>query len=92
MASKPLEEVTLADLVTKDDLKNLVTKDDLKRELSSLRQEFKHELGVVRQEFKREQGSAVNMLMGELGKIAARQEEQSRILARLVAASDGVVR
>ncbi|MBB4776268.1 hypothetical protein F4557_004686 [Actinomadura catellatispora] len=30
--------------------------------------------------------------MGGLGKIAALQEEQGRILARLVAASGGVVR
>ncbi|WP_433478583.1 hypothetical protein ACQPZP_17050 [Spirillospora sp. CA-142024] len=68
MAPKPLEQVTLADLATKDDLKNLVTKDDLAREL----------------------GSAVNLIMGEIGKMAARQEEMAGTLARLVAKSEGV--
>ncbi|TDC69250.1 hypothetical protein E1200_09155 [Actinomadura sp. GC306] len=81
MASKPLEQVTLADLATKDDLKNLVTNEELHKGLNLVRREFKQELG-----------SAVNMIMGELGKIAARQEEQGRILARLVAATDGVAR
>lgn len=33
-----------------------------------------------------------DLIMGGLGKIAALQEEQGRILARLVAASGGVVR
>ncbi|TDD14980.1 hypothetical protein E1287_42450 [Actinomadura sp. KC06] len=75
MASKPLEQVTLADLATKDDLKKLATKDDLSREI-----------GLVR----RDLGSAVNLIMGELGKQAARQEETSRVLARLVAKSEGV--
>ncbi|WP_067792827.1 hypothetical protein [Actinomadura formosensis] len=70
MVSKPLEQVTLADLATKDDLKDLVTKDHLKQEL----------------------GSAVNLLLGEIGKIAARQEEMAGHLARLVARSDGVMR
>ncbi|TMQ92126.1 hypothetical protein ETD83_27965 [Actinomadura soli] len=79
MASKPPEQVTLADLTTKDDLKNLVTHDQLKQELALTRQEFKQELG-----------SAVNLLMGELGKQAARQEEMGRVLARLVAKSEGV--
>ncbi|MFI0410668.1 hypothetical protein [Actinomadura sp. 3N508] len=79
MASKPLEQVTLADLVTKDDLKHLATKDDLSRET-----------GLVRQEFRQELGSAVNLIMGEIGKLAARQEETGRILARLVAKSEGV--
>lgn len=69
MASKPLEQVTLADLATKDDLKDLVTKDYLHQEL----------------------GSAVNLLMGEIGKIAARQEEMAGHLARLVAKSDDVM-
>ncbi|GLZ07997.1 hypothetical protein Acsp03_54630 [Actinomadura sp. NBRC 104412] len=117
MASKPLEQVTLADLVTKDDLKNLVTKDDLQRELGLLRQEIKHELGQeigsvrqevdsvrqevgsvrqevgsVRQELREEMKSGFNLLLGEIGKIAARQEEQGRILARLVAKSEGVMR
>ncbi|TDE29529.1 hypothetical protein [Actinomadura sp. 6K520] len=81
MASKPLEEVTLADLATKDDLKHLVTTEQLDKRIN-----------LVRREFKQEIGSAVNMIMGELGKIAARQEEQGRVLARLVAASDGVAR
>lgn len=81
MASKPLEQVTLADLATKDDLKNLVTTEQLDTKVDLIRREFKQEIG-----------SAVNMIMGELGKIAARQEEQGRILARLVATSDGVVR
>lgn len=77
MVSKPLEQVTLADLATKDDLKDLATKDDLKE---------------VKQEFKQELGSAVNLLLGEIGKIAARQEEMAGHLARLVAKSDGVMR
>ncbi|MFI0481946.1 hypothetical protein [Actinomadura sp. 9N215] len=75
MASKPLEQVTLADLATKDDLKNLVTKDDLNREIGSVRQEL---------------GSAVNLIMGEIGKLAAGQEEMRKVLARLVAKVDGV--
>lgn len=79
MASKPLEQVTLADLVTKDDLKDLVTKDHLK-----------YEMGLVRQEFRQELGSAVSLLMGEIGKIAARQEEMAGHIARLVAKSEGV--
>lgn len=70
MASKPLEQVTLADLATKDDLKDFVTKDYFDQEL----------------------GSAVNLLMGEIGKIAARQEEMAGTLARLVAKSEGVVK
>ncbi|WP_344907953.1 hypothetical protein [Actinomadura meridiana] len=86
MASKPLEQVTLADLVTKDDLKNLVTKDDLHREIGSVRQELRQEIGSVRQEL----GSAVNLIMGEFGKLAARQEETSAVLARLVAKSEGM--
>ncbi|MWA05084.1 hypothetical protein F8568_032920 [Actinomadura sp. LD22] len=85
MASKPLEQVTLADLVTKDDLKDLVTKDHLDRELGLVRQEF-------RQELRQELGSAVNLIMGELGKMAARQEEMAGVLARLVARSEGVTR
>jgi len=36
-------------------------------------------------------GSAVNLLVGEIGKIAARQEEMAGHLARLVAKSDGVM-
>lgn len=92
MASKPLEQVTLADLATKDDLKDLVTKDDLSRELSVVRQEIRQEIhqevGSVRQEL----GSAVNLLMGEIGKIAARQEEMAGSLARLVAKSEGVMK
>jgi hypothetical protein len=35
-------------------------------------------------------GSAVNLIMGELGKMAARQEEMAGTLARLVARSEGV--
>jgi hypothetical protein len=77
MATKPLAEVTLADLATKDDLKDVLTKDH-----------FDHELGLVR----RELGSAVNLLMGEIGKIAARQEEMAGVLARLVGKSEGVTR
>ncbi len=50
MSPKPLEQVTLADLATKDDLKNLVTKDYLHQELNSLKQE-------LRQEFRGEMGS-----------------------------------
>ncbi|WP_433468755.1 hypothetical protein [Spirillospora sp. CA-128828] len=75
MAPKPLEQVTLADLATKDDLKNLATKEELKYEIGSLRQEL---------------GSAVNLIMGELGKMSARQEEMAGTLARLVAKSEGV--
>ncbi|NKZ05191.1 hypothetical protein [Actinomadura latina] len=69
MSPKPLEEVTLGDLATKDDLKDLVTKDYLHQEL----------------------GSAVNLIMGELGKMSARQEEMAGTLARLVARSEGVM-
>ncbi|WP_146877585.1 MULTISPECIES: hypothetical protein [Actinomadura] len=79
MAPKPLDQVTLGDLATKDDLKNLVTKDELATQLGSLRQEFKQELG-----------SAVNLIMGEIGKLAAQQVEMSRTLARLVAKVDGI--
>ncbi|TYK43670.1 hypothetical protein [Actinomadura decatromicini] len=97
MASKPLAEVTLADLATKDDLKNLATKDDL----AELRRELKQEIGGVRQELKleikqevgtvrQELGSAVNLLMGEIGKMAARQEEMAGHVARLVSKSEGV--
>ncbi|MFG2091061.1 MULTISPECIES: hypothetical protein [unclassified Spirillospora] len=92
MASKPLEQVTLADLATKDDLQDLVTKDYLHQELNSLKSEFKHEIGSVRQEIgsvRQELGSAVNLLMGEIGKIAARQEEMSGVLARVVARLEG---
>ena len=85
MAKKPLEQVTLADLATKDDLKDLVTKDYLHQELNSLKSEFKYEIVSVRQEL----GSAVNLLMGEIGKIAARQEEMSGVLARVVARLEG---
>jgi hypothetical protein len=69
MSPKPLEQVTLGDLATKDDLKNLVTKDYFHKEL----------------------GSAVNLIMGEIGKMAARQEEMAGTLARLVARSEGVM-
>ncbi|TDC06211.1 hypothetical protein [Actinomadura bangladeshensis] len=88
---KPLEQVTLADLATKDDLKDFVTKDDLNSFKQEVRQEFgsvRQEIGAVRQEL----GSAVNLIMGELGKMAARQEEMAGTLARLVARSEGVVR
>ncbi|MCP9955109.1 hypothetical protein [Actinomadura madurae] len=83
MAPKPLDQVTLGDLVTKDDLKDLVTKDELATQLGSLKQE-------LRQEFKQELGSAVNLIMGEIGKLAAQQVEMSRTLARLVAKVDGI--
>ncbi|MER7547568.1 hypothetical protein ABTW95_31615 [Spirillospora sp. NPDC127506] len=82
MSPKPLEQVTLADLATKDDLKDFVTKD----EFASFRQEVRQEFRAVRQEL----GSAVNLIMGELGKMAARQEEMAGTLARLVARSEGV--
>ncbi|WP_433229337.1 hypothetical protein [Actinomadura formosensis] len=88
MVSKPLEQVTLADLATKDDLKDLATKNDIRE----LRQELKNDITELRQEFKQETGSAVNLLLGEIGKIAARQEEMAGHLARLVARSDGVMR
>ncbi|MFB4307581.1 hypothetical protein [Actinomadura sp. GTD37] len=81
MARKPLEQVTLADLATKDDLKDLVTKDYLDEQLLATKQELRQELG-----------SAVNLIMGELGKMSARQEEMAGTLARLVARSEGVVR
>ncbi|MFD0853667.1 hypothetical protein ACFQ07_15625 [Actinomadura adrarensis] len=90
MASKPLEQVTLADLATKDDLKNLATKDDLRREIRAVKHELRQEIGSVKQELRQEIGSAVNLIMGELGKIAARQEEQGAVLARLVARSEGL--
>ncbi|SFN26971.1 hypothetical protein SAMN04489713_101934 [Actinomadura madurae] len=83
MAPKPLDQVTLGDLATKDDLKNLVTKDELAQQLGSLKQE-------LRQESKQDLGSAVNLIMGELGKLAAQQVEMSRTLARLVAKVDGI--
>ena len=86
MSPKPLEQVTLADLATKDDLKDFVTKD----EFASFRQEVRQEFRAVRQEFSQELGSAVNLIMGELGKMAARQEEMAGTLARLVARSEGV--
>ncbi|QKG26735.1 hypothetical protein [Actinomadura verrucosospora] len=70
MATKPLAEVALADLATKDDLKGVVSKDHFDQQL----------------------GSAVNLLMGEIGKIAARQEEMAGVLAGLVARSEGVTR
>ena len=82
MSPKPLEQVTLADLATKDDLKDFVTKD----EFASFRQEVRQEFRAVRQEL----GSAVTLIMGELGKMAARQEEMAGTLARLVARSEGV--
>ncbi|MEO3823776.1 hypothetical protein [Actinomadura sp. B10D3] len=92
MAPKPLDQVTLGDLVTKDDLKDLVTKDELATQLGlfkqEIRQEIRQEIGSVRQEL----GSAVNLLMGELGKMAARQEEMAGTLARLVAKSEGLGR
>ncbi|TYB40833.1 hypothetical protein [Actinomadura chibensis] len=78
MASKPLAEVRLVDLATKEDLQHLATKDDVA--------ELRQEVGDVKQEL----GSAVNLLMGEIGKIAARQEEMAGHVARLVARSEGV--
>ncbi|NVI86648.1 hypothetical protein [Actinomadura sp. BRA 177] len=106
MSPKPLEQVTLADLATKDDLKNLVTKDYLHQELNSLKQELRQEfrgemgslkeelrgeIGSAKRELRGELGSAVNLIMGELGKMSARQEEMAGTLARLVAKSEGVM-
>jgi septal ring factor EnvC (AmiA/AmiB activator) len=103
MASKPLEQVTLADLATKDDLKNLATKQDLHREISSVRQEVasvKQEVASVKQEVasikqevasvRQELRSTTNLVMGEFGKQAARQEEMAGVLAFLVRKSEGM--
>lgn len=62
-------------IATKADLEDLATKEDLTAAVASLRADL---------------GSAVNLLMGELGKVKAGQEEQNKILAHIVQKLDGV--
>lgn len=69
-------------LATKADIAGLATKGDLQGVKTELRAEI--------QGLRDDLGSAVNLLMGEIGKLKAGQEEQNKILSRIVAKLDGV--
>ncbi|MBO2448450.1 hypothetical protein J4573_15215 [Actinomadura barringtoniae] len=81
-----VEDIRLGDLATKQDLVNLATKDDLAALREETRQEFAalHEVFATKEDMK----SGFNLMMGEFGKLRATQEEQGRILARVVAQLD----
>jgi len=91
-----VEDIRLGDLATKRDLANLATKDDIaalrdvfatKEDLAGLKDEI---LAFSRETFatKEDMRAGFNLMMGEFGKLRATQEEQGRILARVVAQLD----